>query len=624
MAASARAASPSLKRGETTTSDKTDSWFLPALEGDDEEHTKSQNSSRLENLGKRLQSKVDEVDTTKFSGIRTWCYRIANNTKFHIFIAILIFFSFIVHIIDTDHRAHRIAHPDAEEMFTVPQYVEDIFTVIFLVEVVIRALGSINKPAWRDMWLVADALIVGFGALDAWILEALLGNRTLSGLAVLRTIRALRAVRLLRIVRFLTPLRILAEVLGEAFADTAWLLVCMLLFTFSAAIVFTGTVGVIVVERYGTSSDPEGIRIMTMFESVPSTMVTLNILFLRGFYWGPEVLEPAIDWSDSSQIVAGILLLAYTLFTLLCLVNLISGMFISSLTGASKRDADPMDQDSLSSGVNLLLILQDNFKKIDKNGDGFLTYNEFRDGLSRYPEICKILGVDATRADTLFKQLDDDGSNMVGIDEFLIGLMKMTRMSKTIDMLSIDYQQQKTVRALRMLKKGYEEDLVAMRGLVAEISGCTERVTQEFGHVIQELTSRKIDVEGSSSQGSETNPPEGEDNSVNTPTERVMAMLEARFGFKTRTEKLEQLLQEVTHNLVQNRGAVGMDKVLDATGAGVGSGGRDVSTLAPESEGADGLAALPMPSDDAVSGIWNELLETEIMPWLRTQLATIT
>jgi hypothetical protein len=189
---------------------------------------------------------------------------------------------------------------------------ELFFSVAFVIEISIRILGSPLSKPWQDGWLILDSMVTFVNALDLWLFVPLgSSSGTLSAISSFRCLRVFRAVGAARLVRVFRPLRMLAETLGESFRQTLWITVVVLLFTFTVAIVFTGTMGLLPLPEGGyttkhmelirpdenpvhsetrNDADDNGFFAVTpynAFESVASSMLTLISILLRGLRWGP-------------------------------------------------------------------------------------------------------------------------------------------------------------------------------------------------------------------------------------------------------------------------------------------------------------------------------------------------
>lgn len=210
---------------------------------------------------------------------------------------------------------------------------------------------------------------------------------------------------------------------------------------------------------------------------------------------------------------------------------------------------------------------------MDANGDGMLSWQEFKHGLQENPDICTRLGIELEQVKALYRQIDANQSGLVNVDEFLVGIIKLTRTSKTIDMLSIDYLQLKTIKELFKLDSGYQNDFQLMRHFVDDIDHELKTMTSAMDKVIaqfeatpeEEAQSGEIDTEQQSGQDEL----------------RTMLELERRFRFQTRFKNVE---------------------------------GQIEALKPPTSSGS--LASGPKINDT----VWNELLNEEVMPWLHGRL----
>jgi len=371
-----------------------------------------------------------------------------------------------------------------------------------------------------------------------------------------------------------------------------------MLFSWLAAIVLTSTLGALP-SSGDKPADDEGDAEPTApeayFESVAASMLTLNLIFLRSIKWGPKILWPLIYSSDPQRVGVGLFMLLFIGFSLICLMNLISGVFVSSLLEAAQRDAAIIDRESLSRGEVSLDKLKEAFRKFNVSGSGVLTLEEFEQGLIKHKGICKSVGLNPHQAGALYRQLDLNGSGLVNLEEFLVGLLKLTKTSKSIDMLSIDYQQQKLFRELFKLGHSYDRDFQLMRQYVHDIDAQLERLTNSA----QKLSAHLQHQGGEPSWMKLLSPmsrqlsQESDGSTCFGPRQQILQDLERRSGFTTRFAALESSIGEM---------------VADVWGKAA----PDESAVAAASQG-EGTAK--------AAAIWREILLEDVSPWFRRQLA---
>merc|ERR1712187_16525 len=135
-----------------------------------------------------------------------------------------------------------------------------------------------------------------------------------------------------------------------------------------------------------------------------------------------------------------------------------------------------------------------------------------------------------SQANDLFSIISNK-KGVVSMDDFLIGLLKLTKTSKSIDMLSIDHQQQKTVAALHNLVSTHIKDSNTAKSSFEEIEKHIAELIQNMSEVAAQLHEEASQVQKSTERKIDDIDDSGEN--------YVMRQLQTSYSFQTRLEKLE-------------------------------------------------------------------------------------
>jgi len=143
-------------------------------------------------------------------------------------------------------------------------------------------------------------------------------------------------------------------------------------------------------------------------------------------------------------------------------MNFIAALFIEQLFSTVRVNQTVMERESMYANQRDSEQLRKIFEDIAQ-GRASLTWREYGKCLSANPDLVMQLGINLEVAKALFHQLSYDVSETVSIEEFIFGLIKLTRQSKSIDMLVIDYQQQRAQRCVAKLNKRFTDDAARLR-----------------------------------------------------------------------------------------------------------------------------------------------------------------
>merc|ERR1711870_43656 len=90
------------------------------------------------------------------------------------------------------------------------------------------------------------------------------------------------------------------------------------------------------------------------------------------------------------------------------------------------------------------------FHEADTDKSGMLSWEEFSEHLQddKVKAYFQALELDVSQARGLFKLLDIDGNNQVGLNEFLDGCMRLKGQAKSIDVNMLLYENRRLMRKI--------------------------------------------------------------------------------------------------------------------------------------------------------------------------------
>lgn len=167
-----------------------------------------------------------------------------------------------------------------------------------------------------------------------------------------------------------------------------------------------------------------------MFGSIPKTTYTLLQVMLGGVSWG--VCSDAlfnVGWP-----LAG-LFFFYVSFTMLAVLNIITGVFVDNAVETAKSQRDVLVQKEFELKERYLNEMRELFKDMDDDGSGTVTLEEIKEYFAdpRVMSYFQALGLDTNDTERLFRLIDDDCSGDVNVEEFLHGCMRLKGGARSID-----------------------------------------------------------------------------------------------------------------------------------------------------------------------------------------------
>lgn len=171
-----------------------------------------------------------------------------------------------------------------------------------------------------------------------------------------------------------------------------------------------------------------------------------------------EAITSGQDWDvmlkplgQRVSIVFYILFPLYIAFTVLAMMNVVTGIFVESVVENAKKEKD----------LFLINNVRELFQDLDGGIQASMNWELFESKLDRpqMQEAFKAINVDPSEAKGLFRLMDLDGSGAVGAEEFLSGCLRLRGPAKALDLALL-------IRQVRKI----EEHLTEFEGLMYSVS----------------------------------------------------------------------------------------------------------------------------------------------------------
>jgi Ca2+-binding EF-hand superfamily protein len=200
------------------------------------------------------------------------------------------------------------------------------------------------------------------------------------------------------------------------------------------------------------------------YASLFETMYFLFQAMCGGVAWA-DITSPLIElhWSYAATM------LFFTCFTLLALLNIITGVFVESAFAKAQSDREQVVQAELKEEGEKMQQLDEVFNEIDIDNTGFLTIHEFEAVVAdpRVVAYFRSMGVNISTAYHLFRLLDLDNSNTVSSSEFILGCLRLQGNAKNVDVATLMYENKrmmmKWVSFMDFVEEKFQEVFEAIR-----------------------------------------------------------------------------------------------------------------------------------------------------------------
>lgn len=377
-----------------------------------------------------LQTLEDESDATSLRDVIEY---LVYSPSFEYAFVFLIVANAVTIGMQTDYMARHVVESTPRGYVIV----ETIFCVLFFLEIVLRVLVN-----WQRFFKgpgaglnVLDIVLVVLqisemsiswafreGELHGKDLEAI-PSANFFVLRLLRIIRIVRIARTVRLLRFVGEVRAIIWSVAASIRPLLGAILIILLLTYVTGIIFTE---VSLVER--ASIEDRGsqgyIEMTQTFGSLGDTMFSLY-----------QSISGGVDWKNVSDVlilngltVTGRFVFPlFIAFTLLALMNVITGVFVDTAIQKSR-----IDKESYTI-VNLKRL----FTSLDHNQRGYISFVDFKKNIEtrEMQELFKSIDLDISEVKSVFQLLDLNNNGHLDADEFMGGCLRLKGHAKAIDVL---------------------------------------------------------------------------------------------------------------------------------------------------------------------------------------------
>lgn len=291
---------------------------------------------------------------------------------------------------------------------------EIIMFVVFVVEMCMRLFvyRSSFFCGSSMRWNLFDFSVV----LMQFVEEVLLIVHEHRNLLLGRCLRALRFLKVLRIARYNDHVKILIGCCVQVVHSFWGAGLCLLLFVYMMSIF---TLSVTSMDG-GVGSGQE--QLDHWYGSLPLTVLTLLQSLTGGIDWG-DATRPLLD----HDLPLGMVSTLWTLVSIVVLMNVITGIFVSTAMHQASRAARDKD----------IGKAEDLFLQLNVDRDSTLRLDEFVDFVGS-PQAERFLATQKIKkrdAELLFGLLDKDGSGDISMHEFISGCMQLKEQVRLVDVL---------------------------------------------------------------------------------------------------------------------------------------------------------------------------------------------
>jgi hypothetical protein len=368
------------------------------------------------------------------------------------------------HYVVSTCRAEHLARSEVNACDSHPAFkvISYFFTTIFSIELFMKIFLDRDRFLSRRnvdfRWNVFDSLIVSLSLID--VVFDIIGDAgpDLSQAKLVRVLRVVRIMRILRTIRFVKDLRVMLEGIMASGTAIIWALLILIGLQYMLAIVIMNIVKLDLESNAG-STDPLAVKNRILLLDPANGYTKLNDiiwhLFLGitgGADWA-DYVTPLTELGDGWQWVFRLLFMVYVSVVQLCVLNILTGVFVENANKIVGRDETNMMSQEMEERGAFNRALADIFDEIceeeDDNGKrtiGSEAFVEIVEDEHMQKQFMK-LGVEVTseNAAQFFQMVDFDDDGQVSCEDFQSGIYRMHGPAKSIDMAQLIVNSQKTL-----------------------------------------------------------------------------------------------------------------------------------------------------------------------------------
>jgi len=174
------------------------------------------------------------------------------------------------------------------------------------------------------------------------------------------------------------------------------------------------------------------------YRDLPRTFITLFQAMTGGVDWN-DLMVP-LETKVSPML--SVFFVAYISFSVLAMMNVVTGIFVDSALASSKRDQDAL----------VAQRIHEIFSMADADDSGSITYEEFEaeiaDTDSELMRIFEKANINSTDASGLFFLIDSSGSGNIHLQQLVECIVRLYSPPRSIDLLTLMFTCKKSFQNL--------------------------------------------------------------------------------------------------------------------------------------------------------------------------------
>lgn len=345
----------------------------------------------------------------------------SDGNNFRVLLGVIVFVNAIQVALEVDHG------PDAEG-YRIPEVIffwtNQFFCTVYFLEFVVHF--NIHRFRYfRDPWNLFDFFLVCCAVAMNWVLPMFSADsRVFKRFVILRVFRVARAVRVLRLFFFFKDLWLILQGFFRTIIVLFWVTQVLAILT----AIFALTCRMLIIpeedvdKRFSTIHDAA----FSLFQ-----LMTLD-------NWAGTLARPVME---NGNALAGALFIAWIMITNHCVLNIVLGLVVLNQKEISEELHQEVSKKIREQQMGGILAIKRFFEASDKNGDGYLDYQELKAALEEpmLKNLFMQLGLTVTDPKNLMILLSEGASidTPLSFERFESGCKQLIGETKREDMLRL-------------------------------------------------------------------------------------------------------------------------------------------------------------------------------------------
>jgi len=328
---------------------------------------------------------------------------------------------------------YEATHRESNAFFL---HLELCFCIVFSFDVFFRVykmgFGFVRGIEWQwnafDLFVVSAMVVEQAGRLSTQ------ESSFFSRFSILRSLRLLRLVRILRMGRILSvfrEFRLLIDSIQKSVRSVFWIVFLLFSMLYIVAIALTqATFNV-------CAGDESGEPLCEHFGTLWRSLFSLYKAIYGGILWGDLVRVLA-----ELEVIYVITFISMISFSLIVVVNIVMGIILEIEQDVSYREREALIEDEIRERENYVSMMEEVFKEVDINMSGDISLDEFELSLqdTRMEALFSAMQMDLHDVRSLFDLLDRDRNGQVGLEEFILGCLRLKGQARSADIVKLQLE----------------------------------------------------------------------------------------------------------------------------------------------------------------------------------------